>query len=60
LPCCSKEQIKNLTEKVDYFELNVKFIEDGTGAEQKASASSSLVDKEWSSLLCFVQKSEYR
>ena len=47
----SKEQIKNLTVKVDYFSLNIKFIEDGTAVEEKATWSGALVDKEWSSLL---------
>jgi hypothetical protein len=48
----SKEQIKNLTEKVDSFSLNLRFIEEGTAVEEKATWDGSLVDKGRSSFLC--------
>jgi len=41
----NSEQIKDLTEKVDKFELNIEFEEEGTGTTDKASWQGSLVDE---------------
>jgi hypothetical protein len=48
---CSQDEIKNLTEKVDSFSLNIKFVEEGTAVEEKATWEGSLVNKERSSLI---------
>ena len=55
----SKEEIKNLTEKIDSFSLNAKFIEEGTAVEEKARWTGSLVNKERSSLLSLETRLNY-